>query len=291
MDMIDLIIEARKADIGALAVSRLLPFRQRRMVGPFIFLDHIPRTHLLPDVPRSMDVRPHPHIGLSTVSYLFDGVLMHRDSTGAEQLIRPGEVNWMTAGSGISHSERFEGSFRQTGGPLEFVQTWVALPEEAEEANPRFDHYDESVLPVFEEKGAWGRLIAGSAYGINSGVPTLSPLFYLHVELQVNAAVQLPAGYPERAVYVVRGSIDLGGHAYQAGQMIVFAASADPVLTAREPTTLMMLGGEPVGPRHIWWNFVSSSQERIAQAKSDWQSGRIALPIHDDREFIPLPAE
>lgn len=285
----DLIIDARKADIGGLEVARLLPFRARRMVGPFIYLEHAGPLALPSPVPRSQDVRPHPHIGLATVSYPLSGELMHRDSTGAQQLIRPGDVNWMTAGRGISHSERFDGAFREAGGRFELLQAWVALPEAAEETESGFVHLGRAELPVIEESGCWARLIAGTAYGITSGVPTHSPLFYLHVELQPGAQMPMPADHSERAAYVVNGQIEVDGHAYRMGQMVVFAPGGIPTITATEPSTLMLLGGEGIGPRHIWWNFVSSSKERIEQAKADWQAGRIALPVDDDQEFIPLP--
>lgn len=287
--MLDIVIQARKADIGGLEVGRVLPFRDRRMVGPFIFLDHGGPVTMAPGIPRTKDVLPHPHIGLSTVSYLLHGEWMHRDSTGVEQPIRPGEVNWMTAGRGVTHSERFEGAFQRSGGLLELLQAWVALPDSSEETAPTFDHFGHAALPVFEEPGVWGRLIVGSAYGAKSPAPVHSPQFYLHVELQAGAATGLPHGYPERAAYVVKGAIEVDGHAYRPGQMLVFAAGASPAIKALEASTVMLLGGEPVGPRHIWWNFVSSSKERIEQAKADWKAGRIAMPYHDGEEFVPLP--
>jgi redox-sensitive bicupin YhaK (pirin superfamily) len=288
--MLELVIEARRRSLGALEVGRILPFMKRRMVGPFIFLDHIGPLALPPNLPRSADVRPHPHIGLSTVTYLFAGEIMHRDSLGVEQPIRPGAVNWMTAGQGITHSERFE-AMRAAGGDLHGLQAWVALPDAAEEDAPDFTHYPAEELPVLEEGGLKGRLIAGEAYGLKSRVQTHSPLFYLHLELAAGASVALPSAHPERAAYVVSGSVQLEGRAYAAGQMLVFAPEAKPVLTAGGPAVLMLLGGEPVGARHIWWNFVSSRLERIEQAKADWAAGRFELPRSDRAEFIPLPQE
>jgi hypothetical protein len=289
--MLDIVIEARKAAISeSVMVKRILPFRLRRMVGPFIFMDHAGPLGSVPTNPSSMDVLPHPHIGLSTVSYLFDGQVTHRDSTGAQQIIKPGEVNWMTAGSGIAHSERFEDPAALAGG-LEMIQTWVALPEKDEESTPTFRNYTKSELPVFTDKGVWMRLIAGDAFGLVNGVETLSPLFYLHVVLEAGATFRIPDGYSERAIYLVKGSVETGGHFYQPGQMLVFNKNAEPTIKAREHTTLMLLGGEPLGERFIWWNFVSSRKERIEQAKEDWKQGRIQLPPADDHEFIPLPED
>lgn len=287
--MIDQVIKARKADIGGLEVGRVLPYRERRMVGPFIFLDHAGPVTLAPHIPHALDVLPHPHIGLSTVTYLFDGVWMHRDSTGVEQPIRPGDVNWMTAGRGVSHSERFEDRFRESGGAMELLQAWVALPDEAEEIAPSFHHHGHEALPVIEENGLWARLIVGAAFGLSAPAKTHSPLFYLHCELQAGAVAVLPHEYPERAAYVAAGRVEVAGQVYERGQMLVFALGAAPTIKALEAARVMLLGGEPVGPRHIWWNFVASSRERIEQAKADWQAGRIALPYHDGEEFIPLP--
>lgn len=289
--MLDIVIEARKAAISeSVVVKRILPFRLRRMVGPFIFMDHAGPLRSVPANPSSMDVLPHPHIGLSTVSYLFDGQVTHRDSTGVQQIIKPGEVNWMTAGSGIAHSERFEDPAALAGG-LEMIQTWVALPEKDEESIPTFRNYTKSELPVFTDKGVWMRLIAGDALGLSNGVETLSPLFYLHVVLEAGATFRIPDGYSERAIYVVKGSVETGGDFYQPGKMLVFNKNAEPVVKARGNTTLMLLGGEPLGERFIWWNFVSSRKERIEQAKEDWKQGRIQLPPADDHEFIPLPED
>ena len=287
--MPDIVIEARSAAISAVVkVKRILPFRLRRMVGPFIFMDHAGPITEIPAQSSALDVLPHPHIGLSTVSYLFGGQVTHRDSLGVEQVIRPGEVNWMTAGSGIAHSERFEDPSALTGG-LEMIQTWVALPEKDEEAAPSFNNYVPEQLPVFTSKGVWMRLIAGSAYGLQNNVKTNSPLFYLHVVLQKDAVFALPQEHSERGFYIVKGSIEISGITYTEGKMLVFMKGDNPAIMAKEHTTLMLLGGEPLGERFIWWNFVSSRKERIEQAKEDWKQGRIILPPNDNKEFIPLP--
>jgi len=290
--MLDIVIEARDAAISpSMKVKRILPFRLRRMVGPFIFMDHAGPVTDLPANPSSLDVLPHPHIGLSTVSYLFGGQVTHRDSLGVEQVIRPGEVNWMTAGRGIAHSERFEDPSTLAGGELEMIQTWVALPEKYEEALPSFNNYTPDKLPVFTDKGVWMRLIAGNAYGLNNGVKTHSPLFYLHIMLEQGAKFGLPKEHTERGFYIVKGTVEISGITYHAGQMLVFNKGVDPAILAKENTTLMMLGGEPLGERFIWWNFVSSRKERIEQAKEDWKQGRIILPPTDNHEFIPLPED
>jgi redox-sensitive bicupin YhaK (pirin superfamily) len=287
--MLDIVIEARSAAISsAVRVKRILPFRLRRMVGPFIFMDHAGPVLDIPAEPSELDVLPHPHIGLSTVSYLFDGTVTHRDSLGVEQVIRPGEVNWMTAGRGIAHSERFEDPSALSGG-LEMVQTWVALPEKDEEAAPLFNNYSPDQLPIFTERGIWMRLIAGDAYGLRNDVRTSSPLFYLHVVLEQNTKFGLPEEHSERGIYIVKGSIEVAGVVYGESKMLVFTKGVDPLIIAKEKTTLMLLGGEPLGERFIWWNFVSSRRERIEQAKEDWKQGRIILPPNDNNEFIPLP--
>jgi redox-sensitive bicupin YhaK (pirin superfamily) len=286
--MLERVIEARRHDLGGFEVGRVLPFRQRRMVGPFVFFDHMGPVELPAPVPRSTDVRPHPHIGLSTVTYLFDGQMTHRDSLGVEQVIEPGALNWMTAGAGISHSERFDG-MRERGGAVDGIQAWVALPEASEEDAPGFDHYDDASLPGFDDDGIAARVIAGSAFGVHSPARVHSPLFYVHAELQAGARMALPDGHAERAAYVARGCIEVEGTRYRPGQMLVFTAGAAPTLRALEASRVMLLGGEPLGPRHIWWNFVSSRPERIEQAKADWLAGRIALPTLDRDEFIPLP--
>jgi redox-sensitive bicupin YhaK (pirin superfamily) len=269
-------------------VGRVLPFQQRRMVGPFIFFDHIGPVDIPAGIPRSVDVRPHPHIGLSTVTYLFDGEIMHRDSVGSQQAIHPGEVNWMTAGRGITHSERFEKA-RAQGDALHGIQSWVALPRENEETDPEFVHYGREELPTFEEPGVFMRLIAGEAFGLRAGVRTHSPLFYVHWQLGQNAKVQMPSTYTERAVYVAAGAVSHRGQRFEAGKMLVFTPGTDASVVAEEGAIVMGLGGEPVGERFIEWNFVSSSKERIEQAKSDWRAGRMKLPDLDRGEFIPLP--
>lgn len=288
--MLDLVITPHCRDLGGFEVGRLLPFVQRRMVGPFIFLDHMGPVELARGLPRSVDVRPHPHIGLSTVTYLFDGEITHRDSVGSLQPIRPGEVNWMTAGRGITHSERFERA-RREGGKLNAMQTWVALPEESEEAEPAFSHHAGADLPELDAGGVRGRLLAGSAFGLTARVPVHSPLFYLHLELSTGARVELPANYSERALYILAGALELDGRAFEAGQMLVFTPGAAPALLATRASRLIVLGGDPIGPRFIEWNFVSSSHERIEQAKADWRAGRMRLPVGDTDEFIPLASE
>lgn len=290
--MPELIIDARTALIGPnMSVNRILPFNRKRMVGPFIFMDHAGPVKLKGIEHHEMDVLPHPHIGLSTVSYLFNGEVTHRDSLGVEQIIKPGEVNWMTAGKGISHSERFENPAVLAGGELEMLQTWVALPEKDEESDPAFKNYKQSELPVVTDAGLWMRLIAGDAFGVKSNVSTHSPLFYMHVSLTIFSKINLPQNYTERAIYIVKGSVEIDHVIYHSKKMIVFKKEEDPSIIAKEETILMMLGGEPLGDRHIWWNFVSSRKERIEQAKADWKEGRIQLPQLDDHEFIPLPED
>jgi len=282
------VIEQRRRDIGDLEVGRVLPHHGGRMIGPFIFFDHIGPVQLARGIPRSVDVRPHPHIGLATLTYLFAGEIMHRDSVGSAQPIVPGEVNWMTAGRGITHSERFEQA-RANGGPLHGIQSWVALPDGAEEIAPDFHHLESGVLPEVRDAGTRLRLAAGSAYGLEAPVRVHSPLFYAHAELEHGAQLPLPDEHAERAVYIVSGAVTTAGTRYEAGRMVQFTPRLSASLRADGPTTLMLLGGESVGPRFIEWNFVSSSRERIAQAKADWRAGRLKLPDLDDQEFIPLP--
>lgn len=288
--MIELVIQQRRRDLGAFEVGRVLPFAKRRMVGPYIFFDRIGPKELEPGLPRDADIRPHPHIGLSTVTYLFDGEITHRDSVGSEQVVRPGEVNWMTAGRGITHSERFE-RLRREGGPLDGIQAWVALPNEREEMDPGFWHYASAALPVFDGDGVVGRLIAGRLSGVVSPVRTDSPQFYVHWQLRAGARVSLPAEYPERAVYVVRGAVDLDGQRIETGTMAVLTPGKAATIAAIGDAVVMALGGEPVGPRYIDWNFVSSSKARIDQAREDWTAGRMKLPDLDNDELIPLPAK
>lgn len=289
--MIDLVIDARRRDLGGFEVGRVLPFARRRMVGPFVFLDHMGPASFQPGFPRTVDVRPHPHIGLSTLSYLFEGAMTHKDSVGSDIEIVPGEVNWMTAGSGITHSERFE-TLRRDGGVMNGMQAWVALPTELEEIDPGFSHHAGPVdLPMFEEGGLKARLIAGQAFGARASVPVASPLFYVHWELAAGTRAALPAEYPERAAYVASGRVEVAGQVLETAQMAVFAPGETVVFEALEPSVVMLLGGEPIGPRFIEWNFVSSSKDRIEQAKADWRAGRMKLPDLDDAEFIPLPED
>ena len=291
-DGLELVVPGRARDlVGGFKVRRVLPYSQRRMVGPFIFLDQMG-----PEVLRAgagLDVAPHPHIGLATVTYLFEGELLHRDSLGVVQMIRPGEVNWMTAGSGIAHSERTPTELRQTGKKLFGLQSWVALPTRDEETEPTFAHHEAAELPIIEGEGKRVCLIAGSLYGARSPVVTRSELFYADVMLEAGAILQLPTEHEERAVYIVSGSIELPteGHVFNASELLVFKPGEAITLCARNesPARLMLLGGAPLdGARHIWWNFVSSSKERIEQAKEDWQEGRFS-PVPDETEFIPLP--
>ena len=286
--MIELAIPQRCRDLGGFEVGRVLPYARRRMVGPFIFFDRMGPVDLPAGLPRSVDVRPHPHIGLATLTYLFDGEIMHRDSVGSEQAIRPGDVNWMIAGRGITHSERFELA-RRDGDRLHGIQAWVALPDEDEECAPSFAHHPRATLPTFQRPDQRGRLIAGSAFGERSPVDVRSPLFYLHWQLDAGASLTLPDEYSERAVFIVSGTVEADDKQWPSGQMLLFAAGQPAQLRASEPCVLMLLGGEPVGERLIEWNFVASSQARIEQAKADWRAGRFALPLHDAQEFIPLP--
>jgi len=287
--MIELVIEQRRKSLGGFEVGRVLPFAKRRMVGPFVFFDHMGPVDLAPGLQRTVDVRPHPHIGLATVTYLYSGEIMHRDSIGSEEPIRPGEVNWMTAGSGITHSERFEKA-RADGDHLHGIQAWVALPTRDEETDPSFSHHAGADLPQWSDRGVRGRLIAGTAYGLTAGVKTSSPLFYAHLEMDDGATAEIPAGPGERALYVAAGTIALGGQIFHAGQMLVLTKDAS-AFTAKAPSTVMALGGEPLGERFLYWNFVSSSKERLEQAKADWIAGRMKLPYKDDQEFIPLPPD
>ena len=286
--MIDLVIDQRRKDLGGFEVGRVLPFHSHRMVGPFVFFDHMGPVEFQPGFPRTVDVRPHPHIGLSTVTYLFQGEITHRDSTGVTQDIRAGEVNWMTAGRGITHSERFERG-RAQGDHLHGIQAWVALPQALEETDPSFHHHGDQDLPSFEAPGLWARLVAGEAFGAKARVPVHSPLFYVHWRLSAGAKAALPAEYPERAAYVAAGAVEVLGQTVEAGRMLVFEPGQPVVFTGVRDATVMLLGGEPLGPRHIEWNFVSSSKERIEQAKADWRAGRMKLPDFDHDEFVPLP--
>ena len=288
--MSSLLLHERRRSLGSFEVGRMLPNAARHMVGPFIFFDHLGPVELPRGLAREADARPHPHIGLATVTYLFEGEIMHRDSTAVEQAIRPEEVNWMTAGSGITHSERFERA-RREGGPMHAIQAWVALPAEQEESRPLFAHHAGRDLPRQDEAGVQLRLLAGEGFGLRSAVRVLSPLFYAHVKLAADARIALPREYTERAVYLVGGAASVDGQPLQPSEMAVIETRASGVIEAHQPSVVMLLGGEPVGPRFIEWNFVSSSRERIEAAKADWRAGRMKLPDADNQEFIPLPSE
>ena len=286
-----MLIDQRRRSLGRFEVGRVLPHPHHHMVGPFIFFDHLGPVELPKGLPRDADVRPHPHIGLATVTYVFAGEIVHRDSIGIEQVIRPGEVNWMTAGRGVTHSERFERA-RREGGPMHAIQSWVALPNDQEEAAPHFAHHaGTDDLPLEEDRGAWLRMLAGECFGLRAKVKTLSPLFYLHLALEAGATIAPPREHPERAAYLVSGAVSADGQPVATGQMIVFDENAPAVVAASAPSVLMLLGGAPVGPRFIEWNFVSSSRQRIEQAKADWRAGRMKLPDADNKEFIPLPPD
>ena len=285
---IETVILPRTRDLGdGFEVRRALPSMRRRMVGPFIFLDQMG-----PMVLRSgqgLDVRPHPHIGLATVTYLFQGEILHRDSLGTVQPIRPGAVNWMTAGRGIAHSERTPPPVRAAGGRLFGIQIWVALPKRHEEADPAFAHTPADALPLIEDAGRRVRLIAGSLYGARSPVRALSELFYADAVLKPGARLEVPAGHEERALFVVQGSVVAGGETFPAGQLVILRPGQTVVVEAPGDARVLLLGGATMdGPRHIWWNLVSSSREQIEQAKADWASGRFPK-VPGETEFIPLP--
>jgi redox-sensitive bicupin YhaK (pirin superfamily) len=283
------VLEGRPRDLGGFSVRRVLPAGRLQTVGPFIFFDHMgPATFTAGG---GVDVRPHPHIGLATVTYLFAGEFMHRDSLGSAQLIRPGDVNWMVAGRGIVHSERTPSASRAAAGgaTIHGIQTWVALPREHEETTPSFEHHPAVTLPEFHAAGATMRLIAGSAYGRRAPTTVFSPMFYLAVELEPGAVLELPDEHAERALYVVEGEVEAAGELHQAGRMVLFEEGAPASIHARTWSRVMLLGGAPLdGPRHIWWNFVSSSLGRIERAKDEWREGRFAAVPGDD-ERIPLP--
>lgn len=280
-------IEARDKDLGGFSVGRVLPFARRKTVGPFIFFDHIGPADFKPG--DGIDVRPHPHICLATVTYLFEGSLRHRDSLGHDQIIRPGDVNWMTAGQGIVHSERTDAQARQRGHHMHGIQSWVALPQAEEEIEPAFHHHAKDSLPEFEEGGARFRLIAGEAYGHTSPVKTFGAMHYLDCDAEEGARFSLPTGQAERAVYVASGQVEIGGTPLPARHMAVFDGVDDVSVYATAASRVMLLGGDSLdGPRHIWWNFVASSRERIERAKYDWKSGHFPKVPGDD-EFIPLP--
>jgi redox-sensitive bicupin YhaK (pirin superfamily) len=285
--VLEALITPRSRDIGdGFMVRRALPAAERRMVGPFVFFDQMGPVAFHPN--QGLTVRPHPHIGLATVTYLFEGVIMHRDSLGTVQAIRPGEVNWMTAGRGIVHSERTPAELRATGSRTSGIQVWVALPREHEETAPAFAHFGAKDLPVLEDAGARTRVIVGELFGEQSPVETFSEMFYAELDLKAGRSFVLKPEYSERAAYVAEGSVLYADKPYSAGQMLVFSAGADERIAAATDSRLMLLGGEPVGPRFLWWNFVSSSKARIDQAADDWQAGRFAA-VPGETEFIPLP--
>jgi len=284
---VETIIAPRKRDIGGFSVGRLLPAAARRRVGPFVFFDHMGPVDFAPG--QGIDVRPHPHINLATVTYLFEGEIVHRDSVGSVQAIEPGAINWMTAGSGIVHSERTGPERRKTGSRVHGLQLWVALPKAHEKTEPEFRHYPASSLPELEQNGARIRVLAGSAYGAASPVKTLSPLFYAEATIPAGSELPVPMEHEERAAYIVGGTVQCGAERVEASHMIVFAARSSPVLRAESAARVMLLGGAPLdGDRHLWWNFVSSSRERIEQAKRDWKEGRFAR-VPGETDFIPLP--
>ncbi|HSA79520.1 MAG TPA: pirin family protein [Geminicoccaceae bacterium] len=284
---IETVIVPRARDLGGFEVRRALPSSRRQMVGPFIFFDQMGPAEFL--LGAGIDVRPHPHIGLATVTYLIDGEIIHRDSLGTLQAIRPGEVNWMTAGRGIAHSERTAPEARTAGAKLFGIQTWVALPKHAEETAPAFAHHGMSDLPLIENAGATVRLVLGQLYGKRSPVRTFTEMFYADAALEAGARLPLDASHEERGIYIVSGAIEVAGDRFEEAQLLVFRPGDRITVKAVTPARLILLGGEPMdGPRHIWWNFVSSSKDRIDQAKADWQAGRFT-PVPGDPEFIPLP--
>lgn len=272
-------------DLGGFSVARVLPQAALRAIGPFVFFDHLGPADFAPG--HGIDVRPHPHIGLATVTYLFEGSLGHRDSLGTVVDIEPGAVNWMTAGRGITHSERTPPAPRAAGQRMHGIQSWVALPDDHAEDAPAFAHHPAASLPSIAFGGARRTLIAGTAFHAASPVPALSPMFYMDVDAEAGASVALPPEHEERAVYIVSGAVDLDGTRYDAGTMVV-VTPGDIAFTTLEPTRAMLLGGASVGVRHIEWNFVSGSRDRIETAKADWVAGRFPR-VPDEVEFIPLP--
>ena len=288
-DAIETVIVPRARDLGDFEVRRALPSAERQMVGPFIFFDQF--GPVLLKAGKGMDVRPHPHIGLSTVSWLFDGVIQHKDSLGFDQPIKPGELNWMTAGKGIVHSERSPEAARLKESPLYGIQSWVALPKSFEDTAPGFEHVGDRDLPLLTDNKRSVRIIAGSMFGAKSPVKTHSDLFYADVTLQAGGRIPLPTEHVERGIYIVEGSVEVAGDVFEAGRLLVFHPKDPIVIASSRGARFMMLGGEPMdGPRYIWWNFVSSSKERIEAAKDDWARARFQIVPGDEKEFIPLPA-
>jgi redox-sensitive bicupin YhaK (pirin superfamily) len=294
LDAIETLIVPRARDLGGFEVRRALPAPKRQMVGPFIFFDQAGPAELLTG--QGIDVRPHPHIGLGTVTYLFRGDFHHRDSTGADQIIRPGELNWMVAGRGVSHSERTSATARSGPNSLFGIQTWLALPEEHEDMDPTFEHYGKAALPVIEDNGTTVRLILGNAFGKSAPATMLSDVFYADVTLEAGSRFPMPDNHEDRGIYIVEGSISIAGQSFEAPQMMVFRPGDRITVAAGEGgARLMILGGATLsGPRYIWWNFVASSRERIEEAKEEWRAenwgkGRFDLPADDRDEHIPLP--
>lgn len=287
-EAIDMVIVPRARDLGGFEVRRALPAAGRQMVGPFIFFDQF--GPVLMRAGHGIDVRPHPHIGLSTVTWLFDGSIFHRDSLGSEQPIAPGELNWMTAGKGIVHSERTAASDLARDRKVFGIQSWVALPKQFEETAPAFEHVAMDRLPLIDAPGISARIVAGTIYGATSPVKTHSDLFYADVQLASGATLPLPVEHEERGVYVAEGELEVAGQAFEAGRLLVFRPGDAITIRARSNARLMLLGGEPMdGPRHIWWNFVSSSKDRIEAAKDDWKHARFGVVPGDHEELIPLP--
>jgi redox-sensitive bicupin YhaK (pirin superfamily) len=285
---IDLVIAARPRDLGGFSVRRTLPSANRRLIGPFIFFDHMGPAQFAPG--EGLDVRPHPHVGLATVTYLFEGEILHRDSLGSFQPIRPGDVNWMVAGRGIVHSERSSADERQRGVRVHGIQTWVALPIEHEEIEPRFEHFDAAAIPRVTRAGASIDVVAGSAFGVRAPTSVLSPTLYAHVRLDSGARFVLDEEHEERAVYVVEGTIGCDDSTFEPGSMVVLRTGHAVVIDARGSARLMIVGGAKLaGERHIFWNFVSSSKERIERAKTDWREERFSKVPGDEVERIPLP--
>lgn len=285
-DRIQHIIAPEVKDLGGVEARRLLPSKERTLVGPFIFFDHLGPATFPPN--RGVDVRPHPHIGLATVTYLFEGVLLHRDSLGSVQEIHPGAVNWMTAGRGITHSERTPDPIRVQSARLHGIQTWVALPDGAEEMAPHFEHYPADGLPTWETDGVAIKLIAGEAFGRQSPVKTASPMIYLDVQIPAGQRWTLPAADRDCAIYSVTASLSLAGEPLAQHRLAVLQPGAAVTIAATQAARCIVVGGDPVGDRIKWWNFVSSRRDRIEQAKADWQAGRFPA-VPEETEFIPLP--
>ncbi|WP_417605858.1 pirin family protein [Primorskyibacter flagellatus] len=288
VDAIETLIVPRAVDLGEMEVRRALPSTKRQMVGPFIFFDQMGPAEFLTD--QGIDVRPHPHINLATLTYLFEGEILHRDSLGTEQTIRAGAVNWMKAGRGIVHSERTSQERRNTGQRLFGLQTWVALPEADEETAPDFIHYGADTLPMLDSDGIKARIIAGEAFGQKSSLKTASETLYGDVELQAGTSVPIDATYEERALYTISGEIEIAGDRFGKGQLLVLRPGDAITVRASKAARFMLFGGAPMGgPRYIWWNFVSSRPERIETAKQEWARGRFDTVPGDEAEFIPLP--